>query len=128
MAFFVFLLNGQAGFRDRFFTGVDASDQSDDAVLLGEIQGHLETGDGSPVRVYLQYFGILKLPDHVIINVLGRTVEIFELLLDYHVVAILVDMVLVYAIQAIHYLFLGWTVASRGTHHVPAHLLLLKGC
>jgi len=47
--------------------------------------------------------------------------------LDYQIVAILVDMVLINPVEPVNYLLLAGAVASRGTHHVPAHLFLKSG-
>ena len=65
------LLDGYSSFGNCFVASVDTLREPDDTVLLGEVQGHLQSVDGAPILVHLYDLGVLEVLEHLIVNVLG---------------------------------------------------------
>lgn len=84
------LLDGYSSFGNCFVAGVNTLREPDDTVLLGEVQGHLQSVDGASILVYLYDLGVLEVLEHLIVNVLGRPVQISQFPLQFHLIYIVV--------------------------------------
>ena len=79
LSVFVLLLDRQAGLRDRPLTCVDALRQADNCVRLRNLQSFLERLDRPLLRIYLVDVRILKVPEHLVVDVLSRAIQITQL-------------------------------------------------
>ena len=79
LSVFVLLLDRQAGLRDRPLTCVDTLRQADNCVRLRDLQSFLERLDRPLLRIYLVDVRILKVPEHLVVDVLSRAIQITQL-------------------------------------------------
>jgi hypothetical protein len=75
------LLNGNARLGNRLVACVDSLGQPNDAVLLCEVQSHLKLVNWPLLLVNLNNPGVLKVTEHLVVNILRRPIEVAKLTL-----------------------------------------------
>ena len=78
---FVSLLNRNISLSNRFLTSINALCQSNDAIFLCEIKGHLQTGDRPPILINFNNPTVFKCLKHLIVQILSRSCQVLLLLL-----------------------------------------------
>lgn len=87
----VFLLDGETGLGDSAVTRINTLRQPNNRILLSNLERLFETLDGALLSVNFINVRVLKVSQHLIIDILGRSIQISQLPCVMQVLHILVE-------------------------------------